>query len=257
MNKTHRISITGAGPGDPELLTVKALRRIEQADVILYDALLGDSILTLASEKTELVYVGKLYKDGQCQTERQNTINQKLKDYALQGKQVVRLKTGDPFIFGRGAEELEFCLKENLQVEVIPGISSAFAAASVFQIPLTVRKQNSMTLLYTGRLIDGSFKDSSIVAEVLKTNAPVLVYMGLTNMASLAKELIAQGVDQQTPVQIGSCVGIAGEQLFSCKLDTIESFLNEIHVPMPSIIIIGTLAQALKKTFELTKSENV
>ncbi|HBL76188.1 MAG: uroporphyrinogen-III C-methyltransferase [Bacteroidetes bacterium GWF2_42_66] len=245
MNNSHLISITGVGPGDPDLLTVKALRRIEQADVILYDALHGTAILNLTRPGTKKIYVGKLYNDGQRQTERQELINQQLKQFALEGNRVVRLKAGDPFIFGRGAEELEFCLNENLNVEVIPGITSGFAAAADFHIPVTLRKQNSMALLYTGHLTDGTFTDAPIVADVLKTNAPVMVYMGLNNLVHLSEELLAHGVPPETSVQIASCVGSPAQKLFSCQLGNINNFLKQNEPAMPSVIIMGTHAKPL------------
>ena len=119
MTNKHLISIVGAGPGYPELLTVKAVKRIRQADLILCDALHGDEILELAEEDTLKIYAGKHYQDGQHQTERQNNIHCQMKEFADQGNRVVLLKSGDPFIFCRGAEELEFCLSQNLNVEIL------------------------------------------------------------------------------------------------------------------------------------------
>ncbi|MDX9883877.1 MAG: uroporphyrinogen-III C-methyltransferase [Prolixibacteraceae bacterium] len=245
MSNSHLISITGAGPGDPDLLTLKALRRIEQADVILYDALLGTEILNLIRPGTKKVYAGKLYNDGQYQTERQELINQQLKQFALEGKRVVRLKAGDPFIFGRGAEEIEFCLNEKLNVEVIPGITSGFAAAANFHIPVTLRKLNSMALLYTGHLTNGTFTDAPVVADVLKTNAPVMVYMGLNNLIRLSEKLLAHGVPPETSVQIASCVGSQEQKLFSCQLGNINNFLKHNEPAMPSVIIMGTHTKPL------------
>ena len=225
--KPGMISIVGAGPGDPELLTIKALNRIRNADVILYDALHGMEILELANPKTELIYAGKLYCDGQHQTERQEKIHNQLKKLALEGKQVVRLKAGDPFIFGRGAEELAFCLEEGLNVEIIPGITAGLAAANCFHIPMTLRNKNSMALFYTGHKRKGGFDEIEVVASVLKTGAPVIVYMGLRNLIMLSKELLELGINPQTPVQIASKVGHEDEQLFTTRLEEVESFLEE------------------------------
>ena len=236
----HLISIVGAGPGDPELLTVRALRRMEQADVILYDALHGTQILELAGSQTQKIYAGKHYKDGQKQTERQDDIHRQLKQFADEGKRVVRLKAGDPFIFGRGAEELEFCFRENLNVEVVPGITAGLAAATCFHIPVTLRGVNSMALFYTGHNSNGGFEDIEVVASVLKINAPVMVYMGLKNLVFLANELIAREVAADVPMQIVSRVGHPDQQLFTSSLGNIEFFLNEAEPPMPAVIIIGT-----------------
>ncbi len=236
------ISIVGAGPGDPDLLTVKALKRIEQADVILYDALHGTEILELAGPKTELIYAGKVYCDGQHQTERQEKIHAQLKKLALEGKKVVRLKAGDPFIFGRGAEELAFCLKEGLNVEIIPGITAGLAAANCFHIPVTLRNVNSMALFYTGHKRKGGFDEIEVVASVLKTNAPVIVYMGLKNLVLFSKELLQLDIAPETPVQIASKVGHSDQQLYTTNLKEAEPFLKENDPPMPAVIILGSYA---------------
>lgn len=240
MGKEHLISIVGAGPGDPDLLTVKALRRIQQADIILYDALHGEAILELASEHAVKIYAGKHYQDGQHQTERQDKIHAQLKKFALEGKQVVRLKAGDPFIFGRGAEELEFCLKNELQVEVVPGITAGLAAASTFHVPVTLRGVNSMALFYTGHKRNGGFEDIDTVASVLQSNAPVIVYMGLKNLLLLASELLERGVEAEIPVQIASQVGHSNQKIYSTQLSELEKFLSQTQPPMPAVILIGS-----------------
>lgn len=239
----HLISIAGAGPGDPELLTVKALRRIEHADIILYDALHGEEILELAGPDALKIYSGKCYRDGQYQSERQSRINSQLKQYAMEGKQVVRLKAGDPFIFGRGAEELEFCLSENLNVEVIPGITAGLAAATCFHVPLTMRGINSMALFYTGHKRNDGFDDIQLVASVLKTNAPVIIYMGLKNLAVLSAELLQNGIPGNLPVQIVSRAGHPDQQICSSVLSEVGEFLAHTNPPMPAIVIIGTHAK--------------
>ncbi len=240
MLKEHLISIVGAGPGDPDLLTVKALRRIQQADVILYDALHGDEVLQMATEHTLKIYAGKHYQDGQHQSKRQDKIHELLKKYALQGLKVVRLKAGDPFIFGRGAEELEFCLSENLNVEVVPGITAGLAAATAFHIPVTLRGENSMALFYTGHKRDGGFDDIDTVASVLKANAPVMVYMGLKNLQLLASALTEREVDVHTPLQIVSRVGHHDQQIFATDMGNLDNFLAKNEPPMPAVILIGT-----------------
>ena len=240
---SHLISIVGAGPGDPELLTIRALRRLEQADVILYDALLGTEILELAGPRAEKIYSGKHYRDGQLQTERQEEIHRQLKQFAGEGKRVVRLKAGDPFIFGRGAEELAFCFQEKLNVEVVPGITAGLAAATCFHIPVTLRGVNSMALFYTGHKRNDGFEDIEVVASVLKTNAAVMVYMGLKNLVLLSDELIKQGLPPETTLQIVSRVGHADQQLFSSTLGNIDADLRKVDPPMPAVIIIGNHAQ--------------
>jgi uroporphyrin-III C-methyltransferase len=163
------ISIVGAGPGDPELLTVKALNRIQEADFILHDALVSHEILNLAKPDAQKVYVGKIYKDGQDQTNRQESINQMIIDLSKKGQKVVRLKSGDPMIFGRGAEEIRFCIENSLNYEVIPGVTSALGAAALYGIPLTERGKNSMVLFGTGTYCEGDFCDLKSFVSVLKS----------------------------------------------------------------------------------------
>ncbi|WP_372775498.1 uroporphyrinogen-III C-methyltransferase [Mangrovibacterium sp.] len=246
MANDHLISIVGAGPGDPELLTIRALRRIEQADIILYDALHGEDILELSSPKCIKIYAGKHYQDGQHQTERQEQIHAQLKLYALQGKRVVRLKAGDPFIFGRGAEELEFCLRENLCIEVVPGITAGLAAATTFHIPVTLRGVNSMALFYTGHKRNGGFVDIETVASVIKANAPVMVYMGLKNLEILVAELLDREVASDTPIQIASRVGHNDQQLYTTSICELSQFLQQNDPPMPAVILLGAYAHKVR-----------
>lgn len=246
--KNHLISIVGAGPGDPELLTIRALRRLEQADVILYDALHGTGILELAKPSALKIYAGKHYQDGQHQTERQDNIHRQLKQFAGEGKRVVRLKAGDPFIFGRGAEELAFCFQEKLNVEVVPGITAGLAAASCFHIPVTLRNVNSMALFYTGHKRNGGFENMDEVAAVIKAKAPVMVYMGLKNLQLLASELQRREVSGDVPLQIVSRVGHPDQQLYTSSLAQIESDLTRIDPPMPSVILIGSHAHQVTAT---------
>lgn len=245
MDVSHLISIVGAGPGDPELLTVKALNRIQKADVILYDALMGTEMLSFSKSDAKLIYVGKLYKDGQNQNERQNEIHARFLKFAKKNKHVVRLKAGDPMIFGRGAEEIRFCTKNNLNYEVIPGITAGIAGASLFDVPLTERGKNALTLFYTGHRIDGSFSDLSAVVSVLKTGSPVIIYMGLNNLVELSKALINAGVKNSTAVQVLSKISQAGQKSFETKLSDVQQFLQENNPETPSVIIIGENAKRI------------
>jgi len=251
MNLNHLISIVGAGPGDPELLTIRALHRIEQADVILYDALHGDEILKLASEKVLKIYAGKHYQDGQHQTERQDRINSQLKQFADKGKRVVRLKAGDPFIFGRGAEELEFCLSGGLNVEVVPGITAGLAAAAGFHIPVTLRGINSMALFYTGHKRGDGFADIAVVSSVLKTGAPVMIYMGLKNLTLLTDELIKLGVPEDLPLQIISRAGHPDQTICTSSLKCTAAFLAGAEPPMPAVILMGKCARQLSGDYAI------
>jgi len=243
MGLPHLISIVGSGPGDPELLRLKAVRRLQKADMILYDALMGEEVLGLAKPNAELIYVGKLYKDKQNQEERQEVIHSSLLKFAESGKKVVRLKAGDPMIFGRGAEEIRFCKQQNLNVEVIPGITAGIAGASLFAIPLTERGKNALTLFYTGHRTDGSFSDLQAVVEVLKTGSPVVVYMGLNNLPELSQAIIDAGIDGSLYVQILSKISQDEQKSYETFLDEIPHFLKENCIETPAIIIIGENAK--------------
>jgi len=243
MDLPHLISIVGAGPGDPELLTLKAFDRLKNAGVILYDALLGEDILNLCHPDAQKIYVGKLYKDGQNQTERQNEIHGSFLRFAKENKRVVRLKAGDPMIFGRGAEEIRFCKENQLNYEVIPGITAGIAAASLFEIPLTEREKNGTTLFYTGHRVDGSFSDLNTVVETLNSNSPVIIYMGLNNLAEFSDSLLECGIDKSMPVQIVSKVSQKEQRKYSTKLGAVQNFLNVENPETPAVIFVGKYAE--------------
>ncbi|HZL08421.1 MAG TPA: uroporphyrinogen-III C-methyltransferase [Prolixibacteraceae bacterium] len=242
---SHLISIVGAGPGDPELLTIKALKRIQEADCILHDALVSEEILKLAKPEAQRLYVGKLYQDGQDQTERQEGINQLIIDLAAKGQKVVRLKSGDPMIFGRGAEEIRFCIENKLDYEVIPGVTSALAAASLYGIPLTERGKNSMVLFATGHYQEGEFIDIETFVSVLKSGSPVVFFMGLNKLVRLAEQLLNQSISAETKVQILSKVSQPGAVAFESTLGTIAHLLETEKPPMPAMVIIGKNVERL------------
>ncbi len=239
MDLPHLISIVGGGPGDPELLTVKAKKRLQAADVVLYDALLGDEIMALAPPDCEKIYVGKLYRDGQNQEERQNEIHRRFAFYAEQGKKVVRLKAGDPMIFGRGAEEVRFCVESGISYEVIPGITAALAGAARFNVAITEREKAGMALFYTAHRVDGKFSDIEALAEVLKTGSPAMIYMGLNNLSELAGTLLEKGIATSTPVQLLSRISQEKEKQYKTVLGEVNVFLAENKPESPAVIIIG------------------
>lgn len=245
MGLPHLISIVGAGPGDPELLTVKAVRRLQNADVVLYDALLGEAMLALAKKDAQLIYVGKLWRDEQCQTKRQNEIHGFMERFAVEGKQVVRLKAGDAMVFGRGAEEIRFCKSRKLNYEVIPGVTAGLAAASVFDIPLTERGKSAMTLLYSGHRKGGELSDVSTISSVLKTGSPVVIYMGLNSLLQLSGKLMEDGVENRVPVQILSCVSQEKQTAYETKLGEVGIFLSHNTPEMPAVVIIGENAKRI------------
>jgi len=242
---TSLISIVGAGPGDVELLTIKALKRIQEADCILHDALVSNEILNLAKPEAKRVYVGKLYMDGQDQTERQDWINQLIIDLTSKGQKIVRLKSGDPMIFGRGAEEIRFCIENNLNYEVIPGVTSALGAASLYGIPLTERGKNSMVLFGTGHYCEGDFCDLQTFVSVLKSGSPIIFFMGLSKLVKLAQRLIENDLSPEIKVQILSKISQPDAIAFESTLGNIEQLLQTEKPPMPALVIIGKNVQRL------------
>ena len=241
------ISIVGAGPGDPELLTIKALKRIQEADCILHDALVSDAILNLAKTDVLRIYVGKLYLDGQDQTKRQEEINQLIIDLVTKGQKVVRLKSGDPMIFGRGAEEIRFCIENKLNYEVIPGVTSALGAASLNGIPLTERGKNSMVLFGTGHYKDGDFLDLETFISVLNSGSPIIFFMGLNKLVHLAQRLLENSVSPEINVQILSKVSQPDASSLEGNLGTIAQILSIEKPPMPALVIIGKNVERLSR----------
>ena len=241
------ISIVGAGPGDPELLTVKALKRIQEADCILHDALVSNEILNLASPAAQQIYVGKIYRDGQDQTDRQEWINRLILDLTAKGQKIVRLKSGDPMIFGRGAEEIRFCIENNLNYEVIPGVTSALGAASLYGIPLTERGKNSMVLFGTGHYCEGDFCDLESFVSVLKSGSPIIFFMGLNKLVHLAARLAANGISPEMQVQILSKVSQPDSVALEGTLGTISQILEHEKPPMPALVIIGKNVERLSR----------
>ncbi|MBV5348749.1 uroporphyrinogen-III C-methyltransferase [bacterium] len=239
------ISIVGAGPGDPDLLTIKALKRIQEADCILHDALVSDEILNLAKSEAERIYVGKIYKDGQDQTDRQEWINQLIIELAGKGQKVVRLKSGDPMIFGRGAEEIRFCIEKGLNYEVIPGVTSALGAASLYGIPLTERGKNSMVLFGTGHYCEGDFCDLESFVSVLNSGSPIIFFMGLNKLVKLAGRLIDQGISADLNVQILSKVSQPDACTLEGTIGNIAQIMETEKPPMPALVIIGKNVERL------------
>ena len=240
------ISIVGAGPGDPELLTVKALKRIQEADYVLHDALVSEEILSLARPDAIKVYVGKIYLDGQDQNERQESINQLIINLLSEGKKIVRLKSGDPMIFGRGAEEIRFCIDNCLNYEVIPGVTSALGAASAYGIPLTERGKNSMVLFGTGTYMEGDFCDLPTFVSVLKSGSPIVFFMGLSKIIKLSERLMDLAVSPETKVHILSKVTQPEAKAVNGTLGNIASLIETKKPPMPALVIIGQNAERLR-----------
>lgn len=245
MGISHLVSIVGAGPGDPELLTVKAYNRLKEADVVLYDGVMGNGILNLKEITAEKIYVGKLCMDGQNQVERQQAIFELFLLWAKKNKRIVRLKAGDPMIFGRGAEEIRFCKMNRLNYEVIPGITAGVAGSSLLEVPLTERGKSCMTLFCTGQRQNGRFADINAIVGVIKTGGTVVNYMALNSLADLSFEMIKAGVSSKTPMQILSKISQVQQSLRTTTLGKISELMLTSSFETPSIIILGKHATAI------------
>jgi uroporphyrin-III C-methyltransferase len=230
-----KVYLVGAGPGDPELLTLKALRVLQAADVVLHDELVGAEILSLAPPKAQIHNVGK--RCGR-KSATQAEINALLINFALLDLQVVRLKGGDPFIFGRGGEEIEALRNANLAVEVIPGVTAALGAAAAAQIPLTHRRISSSLIFVTNHhssAITGSDWPTSI-----SPTATVVVYMPGYAYAATARQLVAAGLKASTPCAIISQATRPEERVFKT---TIEQLHSTPRLPAPTLLVVGEVVR--------------
>jgi uroporphyrin-III C-methyltransferase len=243
QNKTQSfISIVGAGPGDPELLTIKALKRIQDADIILHDNLISQEILDLASAKAQKIYVGRKFGDIEDSMTRQDAIHDLFLEYAQQDKKIVRLKSGDSFIFGRVAEEIRFLTQQKIAFEVIPGITAGMAAANSQHIPLTERNKTNSVLFCTGHTATYDFEQLNALANMLKTGTTLIMYMGYKNLKEVVTVFKRIAADETIYISAVSKVSQAEETIFTGTLDEIEQKLELETIPMPVVFIVGKYA---------------
>jgi len=235
---TGKISIIGGGPGDSKLLTIKALELIEEAEIILHDNLISSEILAI-NTTAEKIYVGRKFGDRHCQMERQDTINLLFKKYFQQGKKVVRIKSGDPYIYGRAGEEARYLSTEKIPFTVVPGISAALAAANNFNIPITERKKSNAVLICTAHTADYSFEQLKCIAELLKAGNSLALYMGLKSLDKLIPKLIEVTGDPTIPINAISNVSSSNEILLTSTLAAIEQDIKNCPLPMPVVFLIG------------------
>jgi uroporphyrin-III C-methyltransferase len=235
--KTPKLTVVGAGPGDEELITLKAIKAIESADVILYDALINESLLKYASENVELIFVGK--RKG-CYAFQQEQINELIVNKAKEKGHVVRLKGGDPFIFGRGAEEIDYVRQFGLETYVVPGISSALAVPAYQGIPLTKRGSSESFWVVTATTKDHAL--SKDVALAAKSTATVVILMGMHKLAEIVKTFYAEN-KKNTPVAIIQNGTRENEKVGIGTIRNIQQVVNEQQLKSPAIIIIGDVVQ--------------
>lgn len=236
------VFLVGTGPGDPELLTVRAARLLQQADVVLYDNLVSAEILALLPAGAERIYVGKRRNKHAL---KQDDINQLMVDLARQGRQVLRLKGGDPFIFGRGGEELEFLCEAGIVFHAVPGITAAVGAAACAGIPLTHRRLAQSCTFVTGHLQDGSMDlDWPMLARARQT---VAVYMGLLGLPLLCAKLIEHGRSPTTPIAIVQQATTRHQRVIEGTLATLPAQVAQAQLHAPTLIIVGEVVALASK----------
>lgn len=231
--KTPKLTVVGAGPGDPELITLKAIKAIESADVILYDALINVDLLDYASTDAEIIFVGK--RKG-CYAYEQTQINDLIVARAKSSGHVVRLKGGDPFIFGRGAEEIDFVRQSGIETYLVPGISSALAVPAYQGIPLTKRGASESFWVITG--ITKSHQLSNDVKLAAQSSATVVILMGMGKLSEIVDVFSSEG-KENTPVAIIQNGTTERENFGVGTISTICDIVKEQHLSNPAVIVIG------------------
>ncbi|MDD5757778.1 MAG: uroporphyrinogen-III C-methyltransferase [Desulfobulbaceae bacterium] len=240
-SKIGKVYLVGAGPGDPGLITVKGKQLLERAEVVVYDYLANIKLLNHVPADAELIYVGK--KGGGIHAETQEGINQILVDQAMTGKRVVRLKGGDPFIFGRGGEEIEELAKHGVEFEIVPGVTAASAAATYAGIPITHRHYTATVAFVTGHE-DPNKQESSIDWEKLSTGIGTIVfYMGIKNLPNITERLIRYGRAPETPVAVIRWASTPEHRTVTGTLATIVDVVNSANIKPPALIIVGEVVK--------------
>ncbi|MCL2790900.1 MAG: uroporphyrinogen-III C-methyltransferase [Desulfobulbus sp.] len=239
--KTGKVYLVGAGPGDPGLITLRGKYLLEHAEVVVYDYLANPKLLGYAPKSAQLIYAGK--KGGGLHAFTQEGINRLLVDHARQGKMVVRLKGGDPFIFGRGGEEIEELAAEGIDFEVVPGVTSATAAATYAGIPITHREYTASVAFVTGHE-DPAKESSNISWEKLATGAgTIVIYMGIKTLPAITRQLIDHGRSPDTPVAVVRWASTPQQRSVVGTLATICEVVQQADIKPPALIIVGEVVK--------------
>lgn len=245
MHNRARLTVVGAGPGDLELITIKAIKALQDADVVLFDALVDKTLLEYAY-KAEHIFVGK--RKG-CYAFQQDQINELIVQRAQRWGHVVRLKGGDPFVFGRGAEEMTYAAKHGLEVAIVPGISSCISVPATLNIPVTKRGCAESFWVITG-----TTKDHKLSADIhlaAKSNATVVILMGMSKLTAIV-ELFIKENKSDTPVAIIQNGTKEEEQIGIGTIETIENIVQKQKLTNPAIIIIGEVVKNRSQIIQIS-----
>lgn len=248
-SKQGLVSLVGAGPGDPDLLTMKAYRLLQQAEVVVYDRLVSPEIMAMVNPLAEQVYVGKKLDNHLIP---QDQINEILTEYARKGKHVVRLKGGDPFIFGRGGEEVEYLAKQQIRVEIVPGITAASGATAYAGIPLTHRDYSQGVQFITGHIKqDGDYLCWSSLAQ---TNHTLVFYMGLKQSGHISEQLRLNGLSDDTPTAIIEKGTTPAQRVMITTLSELPQSAKQ--AVSPALIVVGRVVELHDTLKWFSQSDN-
>jgi len=240
--ETGEVYLVGGGPGDPDLLTFRALRLMQQCDVVLYDRLVSKSVLELVRREAERIYVGK---DLNPYSITQENINQALVDQARMGKRVLRLKGGDPFIFGRGGEELEKLAEEGIPFQVVPGITAASGCASYAGIPLTHRDHCHSVHFITGHRRNGVLNLDW--QQLVAAEETLVFYMSLNGIEEIAEKLIEYGMSAEMPAAMVEKGTSPDQRVWTATISTIAPIIRADKATAPTLLIVGTVVRLRDK----------
>ena len=237
-----QVYLVGAGPGDPDLLTFRALRLMQKADVVVYDRLVSPQILELVRRDAEKIYVGKAKSNHSLP---QDDINQLMVNEAKKGNRVVRLKGGDPFIFGRGGEEIQTLIQHGIEFQVVPGITAANGASSYAGFPLTHRDHAQSVVFATGHLKDGTIDLNW--QSLAHKNQTIVFYMGLTGLPIICEKLIENGLTPDTPIALIQSATTENQVVVTGTLSDITQNPATSALKPPTLIIVGTVVSLHKQ----------
>jgi len=238
-----KVYLVGAGPGDPKLITLRAVELLKMADVVLYDRLVSKKILAMVPKKAKKVYVGRDVGDDYL---HQESTNELMIKYAKTKKNIVRLKGGDPIIFGRGGEEAEYLKKRKIRFEIVPGITSGIGSATYAGIPLTHRKFASSVVFVTGHEDLHKSKDKVRWKKLAKSVDTIVIMMGLSRIGIICKQLIEGGMNKKTPVAVIQEGTTPQQKMITGNVSNISKLVTQKKIRPPSIIIIGKVVNLSK-----------